>query len=138
MGEMIENFSVRFKDGKVCEVKAEKGQKLLETMVKMDEGASMLGEVALIPYQSPINETGILFYNTLFDENAACHVALGAGFRECYPDSADLTTDELKERGVNDSMIHVDFMIGTKDLNIVGTNSKGEKIQIFKDGEWAI
>ena len=138
MGEMIENFSVRFKDGKVCEVKAEKGQKLLETMVKMDEGASMLGEVALIPDQSPINETGILFYNTLFDENAACHVALGAGFRECYPDSADLTTDELKERGVNDSMIHVDFMIGTKDLNIVGTNSKGEKIQIFKDGDWAI
>ena len=138
MGELIENFSIRFKDGKVCEVKAEKGQKLLETMVKMDEGASMLGEVALIPFASPINETGILFYNTLFDENAACHVALGMGFRECYPNSEGMTTEELLEKGVNDSMIHVDFMIGTKDLSIVGTNSKGDKIQIFKDGEWAI
>ena len=138
MGELIENFSIRFKDGKVCEVKAEKGQKLLETMVKMDEGASMLGEVALIPFASPINETGILFYNTLFDENAACHVALGMGFRECYPNSEGMTTEELLEKGVNDSMIHVDFMIGTKDLSIVGTNSKGDMIQIFKDGEWAI
>ena len=138
MGELIEDFSIRFKDGKVCEVKARKGQKLLETMVKMDEGASMLGEVALIPFESPINETGILFYNTLFDENAACHVALGAGFRDCYPDAGDMTTEELLEKGVNDSMIHVDFMIGTRDLNIVGTNSKGEKIQIFKNGSWAI
>ena len=118
MGELIEDFSIRFKDGKVCEVKARKGQKLLETMVKMDEGASMLGEVALIPFESPINETGILFYNTLFDENAACHVALGAGFRDCYPDAGDMTTEELLEKGVNDSMIHVDFMIGTRDLNI--------------------
>ena len=138
MGELIEDFSIRFKDGKVCEVKARKGQKLLETMVKMDEGASMLGEVALIPFESPINETGILFYNTLFDENAACHVALGAGFRDCYPDAGDMTTEELLEKGVNDSMIHVDFMIGTRDLNIIGTNSKGEKIQIFKNGSWAI
>ena len=137
MGELIEDFSIRFKDGKVCEVKARKGQKLLETMVNMDEGASMLGEVALIPYDSPIRESGVLFYNTLFDENAACHVALGAGFRECYPNSEGMTTDELKEKGVNDSMIHVDFMIGTKDLSIVGTDSKGNKIQIFKDGNWA-
>ena len=138
MGELIEDFSIRFKDGKVCEVKARKGQKLLETMVKMDEGASMLGEVALIPFESPINETGILFYNTLFDENAACHVALGAGFRDCYPDAGDMTTEELLEKGVNDSMIHVDFMIGTKDLEIVGTSFDGKKTVIFKDGNWAI
>ena len=135
-GELIENFSITFKDGKVSEVHAEKNQALLEQMVKMDEGASMLGEVALVPYTSPINQSGILFYNTLYDENAACHVALGHGFKECL--DPNLTTEQAKEKGINDSMIHVDFMIGTKDLDIVGVDGKGNKHQIFKDGEWAI
>ena len=135
-GELIENFSITFKNGKVSEVKAEKNQALLEKMVKMDEGASMLGEVALVPFTSPINKAGILFYNTLYDENAVCHVALGHGFKECL--DVNLTTEEAKEKGINDSMIHVDFMIGTEDLNIVGVDAKGNKHQIFKDGEWAI
>ena len=135
-GELIDGFSITFKDGKVSEVHAKKNQKLLEQMVGMDEGAKMLGEVALVPYTSPINQTGILFFNTLYDENAACHVALGAGFKELV--DVNLTTEEAKEKGINDSMIHVDFMIGTKDLNIVGEDAKGQKHQIFKDGEWAI
>lgn len=137
-GELIEDFSISFKDGKVSEVKARKNQKLLEQMVSMDEGAAMLGEVALVPFESPINESGILFYNTLFDENAVCHVALGMGFRELVPNSEGMTTEELKAIGLNDSMIHVDFMIGTRDLDIVGEDEKGNKIQIFKNGTWAI
>ena len=135
-GELIEDFSITFKDGKVSEVHARKNQKLLEHMVSMDEGASMLGEVALVPYTSPINLSGLLFYNTLYDENAACHVALGIGFKELL--DVNLTTEQAKEKGINDSMIHVDFMVGTKDLDIVGVDAKGNKHQIFKDGEWAI
>lgn len=136
-GELIEDFSITFENGKVSAVKARKNQKLLEQMVHMDDGASMIGEVALVPYDSPINNSGILFYNTLFDENAACHVALGAGFQECLPGSQEMTPEQIKEAGVNDSMIHVDFMIGTKDLNIVGIDADGKEIQIFKDGNWA-
>lgn len=137
-GELIEDFSLTFKDGKVVSVSAKKNQKLLETMVAMDEGASMLGEVALVPYTSPIRESGILFYNTLFDENAACHCALGAGFVECLPGGLEMSPEEVKKAGVNDSMIHVDFMIGTKDLSIVGVDAEGNRTQIFKDGNWAI
>ena len=104
----------------------------------MDEGASMLGEVALVPFSSPINKTGILFYNTLFDENAVCHCALGIGFQELLPGGLDMSPEEVKKAGVNHSMIHVDFMIGTADLSIIGTSEDGKKTQIFKDGEWAI
>lgn len=135
-GQLIEDFSLTFKKGKVVEVHAKKNQKLLEKMVSMDEGASMLGEVALVPYTSPINLSGILFYNTLYDENAACHVALGHGFKELL--DVNLSNEEAKEKGINDSMIHVDFMVGTKDLNIIGEDAKGNRHQIFKDGEWAI
>ena len=134
-GELIEDFSITFKNGKVSEVHAKKNQKLLEHMVSMDEGASMLGEVALVPYTSPINLSGILFFNTLYDENAACHIALGAGFKELL--DVSLSTEEAKAKGINDSMIHVDFMVGTKDLDIVGVDANGQKHQIFKDGEWA-
>ena len=137
-GQLIEDFSISFKDGKVSEVKARKNQSLLEKMVKMDEGASMLGEVALVPFESPINETGILFYETLFDENACCHVALGAGFPDLYPGGLDMNMDQRKEVGINDSMIHVDFMIGTRDLSIVGIDKNDKEVQIFKDGTWAI
>ena len=137
-GQLIEDFSISFKDGKVCAVKAKKNQALLEKMVKMDEGASMLGEVALVPFESPINQTGILFYETLFDENACCHVALGAGFPDLYPGALDMNMEQRKEVGINDSMIHVDFMIGTRDLSIIGIDKAGKEIQIFKDGTWAI
>ena len=137
-GELIEDFAISFKDGKVSEVKARKNQALLEKMVKMDEGASMLGEVALVPFESPINQTGLLFYETLFDENACCHVALGAGFPELYPGALDMTVEQRAEVGINNSMIHVDFMVGTRDLSIVGVDKNGKQIQIFKDGTWAI
>lgn len=137
MGELIENFSLRFENGKVVEVKAEKGEALLKEMVSMDEGAGKLGECALIPYDSPINESGVLFYNTLFDENASCHFALGHGFNECLKGYEKYTDEECKRRGVNDSMIHVDFMIGARDTSIVGVTKTGERVQIFKDGTWA-
>ena len=137
-GQLIDEFSVKFKDGKVVEVKAKKNQKLLEEMVKIDEGASMLGEVALVPYDSPIRNSGILFYETLFDENAACHLALGAGFKELLDNGASMSTEEAHKKGINDSMIHVDFMIGTKDLEIVGTSFDGKRTVIFKNGNWAI
>ena len=137
-GELIEDFSLTFKDGKVIEVKAKKNQKLLEQMVSLDEGAKMLGEVALVPFNSPINETGILFYDTLFDENACCHFAIGAGFAMTLEDAGSLTPEQIKERGINESMTHVDFMIGTSDLSIVGVTQDGKEVQIFKDGTWAI
>ncbi|MBR2506069.1 MAG: aminopeptidase [Bacilli bacterium] len=137
-GEVIEDFSLTFKNGKVVEVKARKNQALLEQMVSLDEGAKMLGEVALVPFNSPINETGILFYDTLFDENACCHFAIGAGFPMTIEGAADLTPEQIKEKGINDSMTHVDFMIGTSDLSIVGITREGKEIQIFKDGTWAI
>lgn len=136
-GEVIENFSVRFENGKVVEVKAEKNQALLEKMVNMDEGARMLGECALIAYDSPINNSGILFYNTLFDENASCHLALGRGFTNCVKGYEDMTKEQLTEKGINDSLIHVDFMIGSKDLDIFGITKNGERVQLFKKGNWA-
>ena len=136
-GKLIENFWVEFKDGKVVKVGAEKNQDVLEKMVAMDEGASYLGEVALIAYDSPINKTGILFYNTLFDENASCHLALGRGFNNCLENYENYTNEECEKLGVNSSMIHVDFMIGSKDLSIVGVTKDGKCVQIFKDGNWA-
>jgi aminopeptidase len=137
MGELIDEFSIRFENGKAVEVKAKQGEKLLKEMVSMDEGAAMLGEVALIPYNSPICQSGVLFYNTLFDENASCHLALGMGFNDCLKGFEKMTNEERKACGVNDSMIHVDFMIGTPDMDIVGVTRAGERVQIFKNGNWA-
>ena len=136
-GELIENFSVRFEGGRAVEVKAEKNQHLLEKMIAMDEGAAKLGECALIAYDSPINNQGILYYNTLFDENASCHLALGRGFDNTLKGFEDMTKEEIHAKGINDSMIHVDFMIGAKDLEIVGVTKNGERVPIFKDGNWA-
>lgn len=136
-GQLIENFSIKFTDGKVSEVRAEKNQELLEQMVKTDEGASMLGECALVPYDSPINNTGILFYETLFDENACCHLALGRGFPDCLYGFEKMTKKQQLKCGINDSAIHVDFMIGSSDLKIVGTDKRGNQVLIFKDGNWA-
>ena len=137
-GKLIENFWMKFKDGKVVEVYAEKNQDLLEKMVSMDEGAAYLGECALIAYDSPINNTGILFYNTLFDENASCHLALGRGFNDCIEGYENLSVEECEKLGVNSSMIHVDFMIGSKDMSIIGVTKDGKRVQIFKDGNWVI
>ncbi len=137
MGQLIDNFSLRFENGKVVEAKAEKGEELLKKMVSMDEGAGKLGECALIPYDSPISLSGILYYNTLFDENASCHFALGYGFNECLKGFESLTDEECKARGINDSMIHVDFMIGARDTSIVGVTKEGKRVQIFENGTWA-
>ena len=136
-GTMIENFSVRFENGRVSEVHAEKGEAALKTMVNMDEGAKMLGECALVPYDSPIRNSGIMFYNTLFDENAACHLALGDGFANCIRDYDKYTLEQCREMGINMSMIHEDFMIGSEDLDITGITENGESVQIFKNGNWA-
>jgi aminopeptidase len=136
-GEVIDNFSVRFENGKVVEVKAEQNEELLKKLVGMDEGAAYLGECALVPYDSPIRNSGVLFYTTLFDENAACHLALGRGFTNTIKDFDKYSLEELHEKGINDSMIHVDFMIGTEDLDITAETVDGKTVQIFKNGNWA-
>ncbi len=136
-GVMIENFSIRFEGGKVVEVHAEKNEDALRTMVSMDEGAAMLGECALVPYDSPIRNSGIMFYNTLFDENAACHLALGAGFTSCIRDYDKYSIEECRSMGINDSMIHEDFMIGSHDTDITGITADGREVPIFRNGGWA-
>lgn len=137
-GVLIEDFSMEFKDGKVVKVSARKNQAQLEQMVSMDKGAAMLGECALVPQDSPIAVSNILFYNTLFDENASCHLALGRGFSNCIHNYEKYTQEEFDAMGVNTSMIHVDFMIGGDTLDIVGTTEDGKDVQIFKNGHWAI
>ncbi len=136
-GQLIENFSIRFENGRAVEAHAEKNEELLKQMIAMDEGAAYLGECALVPYSSPINQSGLLFYNTLFDENAVCHLALGMGFANCIKDFDKYTLEECHAKGVNDSIIHEDFMIGTDDLSIVAVTRDGKSVQIFKNGEWA-
>jgi len=135
--QLIENFSITFEKGRAVSCRAEKGQALLEQMLKMDVCSGMLGEVALVPKESPVNACGFLFYNTLFDENACCHVALGAGFKEVLPGGDDLTTAEAQARGVNDSIIHVDFMVGSEDLAIDGIRADGSAVPVFRNGTWA-
>ncbi len=137
-GQLIENFHLVFKDGKAVEAYAEKGEEALRSILSIDEGSAYLGECALVPFESPINELGFLFYNTLFDENAVCHLALGRGFTNLYPDFEKYTSEELEEKGINYSASHVDFMIGTRDLKIVGTTEAGEKVTVFENGTWAI
>lgn len=136
-GQLIENFSIRFEGGKAVEWHAEKNENLLTEMLSMDEGAKYLGECALVPFESPINQSGILFYETLFDENAVCHLAVGMGFADTIKDFQNKSLEECRALGVNNSMIHVDFMIGTRDLSIVAETNDGKKVQIFKDGTWA-
>ena len=136
-GQLINNFWLKFENGRVVDVGAEENESLLREMVAMDEGASYLGEVALVPYSSPIRESGILFYNTLFDENAACHLALGRGFTNVLRGYDKMTEAEAHAKGINDSVIHVDFMIGTKDLSITALTQDGGEVKIFSDGNWA-
>ncbi len=136
-GQLIENFSIRFENGKAVEVHAEKGEELLKNMIETDEGAAYLGECALVPQSSPIAQSGLLFYNTLFDENAACHLALGMGFADTIKDFHNKTLDECRALGVNDSMIHEDFMIGCDTMNIDATCADGSIVPIFRAGNWA-
>lgn len=137
-GQLIEGFSVTFKDGVVVEYSAEKNAELLGQLLDSDEGARRIGEIALVPASSPINRSGLLFYNTLFDENAACHIAFGAGYPTTVKGGAAMTTEELLACGVNDSAIHEDVMVGAEDMTITGLTKTGETVTIFENGEWAI
>ena len=136
-GQLIDNFSIRFENGKAVEVHAEQGEEQLKDMVSMDEGAAYLGECALVPQASPICESGILYYNTLFDENAACHLALGAGFPDTIKEFEKKSLEECRALGINDSMIHVDFMIGCDSMNIDATCADGKVVPVFRNGNWA-
>ena len=136
-GQLIENFWFRFEGGRVVEAHAEKNDDLLQKLINMDEGVRYLGECALVPFDSPINRTGLIFYNTLFDENACCHLALGRGFADTIRGGLDMTQEQLAAVGVNDSMVHKDFMIGTADLSITATCRDGREVPIFRDGTWA-
>ena len=139
MGTLVDNFGFRFENGKIVEVLGSEHDKdVLEKLISIDEGARMLGEVALVPFNSPVNETGILFYNTLFDENACCHLAIGRGFEDTIKDFDKLTAEQRQAVGLNDSLIHVDFMIGSHDLSIIANTFDGKTVEIFKDGNWAI
>lgn len=137
-GSIIENFYLVFKEGKVVEYHAEKGEEYLKAILDTDEGAKSLGEVALVEYHSPISSMNILFYTTLYDENASCHLALGRGFPLCIENGGQMSKDELLKVGVNESDTHVDFMIGTKDLSIVGEDEKGTLYPIFEKGDFCL
>lgn len=135
-GNVIENFTLTFKDGRIVDFSAEKGIDSLKSLIETDEGSHYLGEAALVPYDSPISKQNILFYNTLFDENASCHLAIGKAYPTCIKNSENLSEEDLCKIGVNDSLIHEDFMIGTKDLNINGITFDGKEIDIFKNGNF--
>ena len=136
-GQLIENFWIRFHEGRAVEWHAERNEQLLKNIITADEGAAYLGECALVPFDSPIQNTGLLFYNTLFDENAACHLALGMGFADTIKGFENKTLEECRALGINDSMVHVDFMIGTADLSIDAVTKSGEVVPVFRSGNWA-
>ena len=136
-GQLIDKFWIRFEGGKAVDVGAEKNEELLRELIGMDEGAAYLGECALVPYNSPIRESGLLFYNTLFDENAACHLALGRGFTNVIKGYENYTEKELHDMGINDSFVHEDFMIGTEDMSIIAVCGDGREVKIFENGNWA-
>ena len=136
-GNVIDHFHLTFQDGNVIDAHAETGNDVLQKLLTIDAGASRLGEVALIPYHSPISLSNILFYETLFDENASCHLALGAAYPTCLAGGADMTKEETLQAGINDSMIHVDFMVGSDDLTITGLKADGTTVPVFTHGDWA-
>ncbi|WP_353893675.1 aminopeptidase [Proteinivorax hydrogeniformans] len=135
-GNLIDDFTLTFKDGLVVDYTAKKGENSLKELLNTDDGAKRLGEVALVPYDSPISNQNILFYNTLFDENASCHFALGKAYSSCVKGGDDMSKEELKEVGANDSLTHVDFMIGTEDLEIMGIKEDGTETLVFDKGNF--
>ncbi|MBX4264701.1 aminopeptidase [Clostridium estertheticum] len=136
-GNLIENFSLTFEKGKVVDFKAETGYDILKSIIETDEGSCYLGEVALVPYDSPISNSNILFYNTLFDENASCHLALGKAYPVCIKNGENLSNEELSGLEVNDSFVHEDFMVGTEDLQIIGITADGNEVSVFEKGNFA-
>ncbi|EIE52376.1 aminopeptidase [Salipiger aestuarii] len=136
-GSLIDGIEVTFSDGRITDARADKGQDILRELIATDEGAAHLGEVALVPHGSPISQSGLLFYNTLFDENAACHIALGQCYSKCFLDGASLSPDQITAKGGNSSLIHVDWMIGGPDTDIDGIAADGTATPVFRKGEWA-
>ena len=136
-GTLIDNIAVRFEGGRIVEAKAARGEDVLNKVLDSDEGARRLGEVALVPHSSPISKSGLLFFNTLFDENAACHIALGQCYAKCFVDGAKLTPEQIAEQGGNKSMIHIDWMIGSDKIDIDGLDANGARTPVFRKGEWA-
>lgn len=136
-GNLVKDFWLEFKAGRIVDVHAGEGEEVLRRAIDLDEGARYLGEVALVPYDSPIRNTGILFYETLFDENASCHLAFGRAYASCVRGGEDMSEEEKKAAGLNNSLTHVDFMVGTRDLSIVGTTHDGKEIPVFTEGNFA-
>ena len=136
-GSLIENIEVHFENGRIVKASATRGEEVFQKLIETDEGASRLGEVALVPHASPISESGLLFYNTLYDENAACHIALGQCYKDCLVDADDISDKDLKARGGNSSLIHVDWMIGGAETEITGITQNGERVPVFRGGNWA-
>ncbi|WP_121632397.1 aminopeptidase [Tropicibacter alexandrii] len=136
-GTLIENIEVVFEDGRITEASATKGEAVFKELIATDEGAARLGEVALVPHSSPISHSGLLFYNTLFDENAACHIAQGQCYSKCFLDGDTLTPEQVTAKGGNSSLIHVDWMIGGPDTDIDGIKPDGTRVPVFRQGEWA-
>lgn len=136
-GNIIDKFSITFKDGEIVNVKAEQGEKILRQLIETDEGSHFLGEVALVPHYSPISESNILYYNTLFDENASNHLAIGSAYAFCIEDGKNMSSKELEAAGLNESVVHVDFMIGSEKMDIDGITLEEKKEPIFRNGDWA-
>jgi len=136
-GTLIEKLSLTFQDGRIIECSAEKGSEILQNLVDTDEGSHYLGEVALVPNDSPISQSGLIFFNTLYDENASCHLAIGKAYPKCLENGVNMTREELDAHGVNKSLVHVDFMMGSAELDIDGITANGEKEPVFRDGLWA-
>jgi aminopeptidase len=136
-GTLIDNIAVRFEEGRIVEAKASKGEAVLNKVLDTDDGARRLGEVALVPHSSPISKSGLLFFNTLFDENAACHIALGQCYSKCFLDGGSLTPEQVAAQGGNKSFIHIDWMIGSDKIDIDGVHTDGRRVPVFRKGEWA-
>ncbi len=136
-GTLIDNIAVRFEAGRIVEAHASRGEDVLKKVLDTDDGARRLGEVALVPHSSPISKSGILFYNTLFDENASCHIALGQCYAKCFLDGANLSPEEIAAKGGNKSLIHIDWMIGSDEIDIDGLDEAGARTPVFRKGEWA-
>ncbi|WP_053361577.1 aminopeptidase [Bacillus sp. FJAT-27251] len=137
-GNIIDNFKITFENGKITEVQAEVGEEILKQLVATDEGSHYLGEVALVPHQSPISQSNVLFFNTLFDENASNHLAIGSAYAFCLEGGKKMSKEELAEHGLNESLTHVDFMIGSSQMDIDGIKDDGSSEPVFKNGDWAI
>ena len=136
-GTVIEDISVRFEAGKIVEATASRGQDVFRELLAVDDGASRIGEVALVPHSSPISQSGTLFFNTLFDENASCHIALGQCYADTIEGGSTLSPEELKQKGGNQSLIHVDWMMGSDAVDIDGVTRSGERVPVMRGGEWA-